>query len=108
MPYKTRQSRCVVRLVPLRGLSPAQAAHCAALRAEAGRCWARLVEAHHTSREQRAWLSVRDLERLVAGQFALHSQTLQALAQKLEANLQTAQALRTQEASAGAVHTKYP
>lgn len=63
---------------------------------------------HRARREQGQWPSVRDLERLVAGQFTLHSQTLQALAQKLAANLQTAQELRTQEAAVGAISTKYP
>lgn len=108
MPYKTTQSRCIVQLLPLRGLSPAQAASCAALRAEAGRCWKRLVDTHRAGREQGQWYSVRELEQLVAGQFALHSQTLQALAQKLDANLQTAQELRKQEALTGTVQTRYP
>jgi putative transposase len=108
MPYKTTQSRCVVQLVSLRGLSPAQVAFCAALRAEAGRCWKRLVDTHRAEREQGCWYSVRELEQLVAGQFALHSQTLQALAQKLDANLQTAQELREQEVLTGPVRTKYP
>jgi putative transposase len=108
MPYKTTQSRCVVHLVPLRGPSPAQVASCAALRAEAGRCWKQLVDTHRAGREQGHWYSVRELEQLVAGQFALHSQTLQALAQKFDANLQTAQELREQEALTGTGQTRFP
>ena len=37
MPYKQMATQCLVRLVALRGLSPATVAQCQALRAEAGR-----------------------------------------------------------------------
>jgi hypothetical protein len=38
MPYRETSTACVVRLVALRGLSPATLALCQALRAEAGGC----------------------------------------------------------------------
>src|SRR5260370_39458194 len=98
----------VTRLVLLRALLPRQQAQCEALRREAGRCWSELVTLHRERREQGAWLSTRDLELYAANRFALHSQTLQALAQRLDANLQTGRALREQEATKGDVRTQLP
>jgi putative transposase len=95
----------LTRLVLLRALPPRQQAQCEALRREAGRCWSELVTLH---REQGAWLSTRDLELYAANRFALHSQTLQALAQRLDANLQTGRALREQETAKGNVTTQLP
>jgi len=113
MPYRTSATQCVVRLVALRRLSAPTLAQCAALRREAGRCWTDLVAAHQAGRAQGRWLSVRALEQLGAaggasGAYALHSQGLQALAQKLDANLATATALRKEEAAQGMVTTVYP
>ena len=74
---------------------------CLTLRREAGRCWGAMVTAHRTSREmpnEPVWLSAPALEKLFkGGQFVLHSQTVQALAQKLEANVQTITELRRQQ-----------
>ncbi len=113
MPYRARTTQCVVRLVALRHLCATTLAQCAALRQEAGRCWTDLVAAHQAGRTQGHWLSVRELEQLGAtggsdGAYALHSQTIQALAQKLDANLATATELRKQEAAQGAITTAYP
>jgi putative transposase len=113
MPYRTSATRCIVRLIPLRRLSAAPLAQCAALRQEAGRCWTDLVAAHQRARAQGRWLSVRELEQLGAaggagGPYALHSQTIQALAQKLDANLATATELRQQEAAQGDITTAFP
>ena len=102
MASRTRQTSCVVRLLPLRHLLASTLAQCAALRREAGRCWTALVHAHRQAREQHGpWLSVRALEQLAAGPYALHSQPLQALAQQLDANGATATALRQQEGDSG-------
>ncbi len=98
----------LTRLVLLRALPPRQQAQCEALRREAGRCWSELVTLHRERREQGAWLSTRDLELYAANRFALHSQTLQALAQRLDANLQTGRALREQEATKGDVRAQLP
>jgi putative transposase len=113
MPYRSAATQCVVRLIPLRRLSAATLARCAALRREAGRCWTDLVVAHQAARAQGRWLTVRELEQLGAaggpdGSSALHSQTIQALAQKLDANLTTATELRRREAVQGVVTTAYP
>src|SRR5262245_9306747 len=89
MPYRTSPTECVVRLLSLRRLAPAQLAACATLRQEAGRCWSALVAAHQAGRAEGRWFTGRELEQLgaaggAAGPYALHRQTIQALAQKLD------------------------
>ena len=93
MAYRTAQTTCVVHILPLRHLSLSQQAHCQALRREAGRCWSEIVVTHVTSRAGK-WLSAADLEKQFKGRYALHSQTVQALAQKLIANVDASRALR--------------
>ena len=72
--------------------------------------WTELVTLHTQAREQGQWLSAGDLEQATkGGQYALHSQSVQALCQKLAANIATAQDLRKQELQAtGHVQTAYP
>jgi len=106
MAYKTSKTNNIVRIIPLR-LNKAQEQHCQTLRREAGRCWSNMLQAHLASREGK-WLSGVELQAMFKGQYALHSQTIQALAQKLEANIQTARKLRQQEAQNGEVKTRYP
>ena len=110
MPYKHTSTQCVVRLVALRDLSPARLAQCQALRAEAGRLWTDLVTLHARARAQGQWLSAVELEQATkGGQYALHSQSVQALCQKFAANVATAVELRQQEMSElGHVQTAYP
>src|SRR5215831_16884419 len=110
MPYKQTSTQCVVRLVALRGLSPAVLAQCQALRAKAGRLWTDLLTLHAQARAQGRWLSAGELEQATkGGQYALHSQSVQALCQKLAANVATASELRRQEvAETGHVQTQYP
>ena len=67
MPYKQTATPCVVRLVALRGLSPAMRAQCQALRAEAGRVWTDLVRLHTPARLQGRWKSAGDLEQATKG-----------------------------------------
>ncbi|HMA37787.1 MAG TPA: transposase [Chloroflexia bacterium] len=98
MGYRRAQTNVRVQLIHLR-LNPAQMAHCAALRQEAARCWNALLQAHLASRDGR-WLSEHALQQQFKGQFALHSQTVQALAQKLIANVDTARALRKTDPAA--------
>ena len=102
MPYKQTTTRCVVRLVPLWGLSATTLSRCQALRAEAGRLWTDLVRRHADARAQHGqWLSAGDLEHATkGGQYALHSQSVQALCQKFAANVATATELRKQECAA--------
>jgi putative transposase len=110
MPYKQTATQCVVRLVALRDLSPATRAQCQALRVEAGRLWTDLVTLHTQAREQGQWLGAGALEQATkGGQYALHSQSVQALCQKSAANVATAQELRKQElAETGRAQTQYP
>ena len=109
MAYRTAQTTCVVHILPLRHLSLSQQG-CAARRCvvRRGRCWSEMVAAHVTSRAGK-WLSAADLEKQFKGRFALHSQTIQALAQKLIANVDTIRSLRQQQAQNGqAVLARYP
>jgi putative transposase len=110
MPYQQRTTRYVVRLISLRRLAPATLAQCQALRQESGRLWNDLVAMHAQARAQGHWLSASYLEQATkGGQYALHSQSVQALCQKLAANVATATALRLQERSdTGPVQTQYP
>lgn len=52
-----------------------------------------MLQAHIESRVGK-WLSSVDLGKMFKGRFSLHSQTIQALAQKLEASVDTSRALR--------------
>ena len=95
---------------PLRGLDSATLAQCQALRQEAGRLWTDLVTLHAQARTQGQWLSAGEFEQATkGGQYALHSQSVQALCQKFAANVETATELRRQEfAETGQVQTQYP
>ncbi len=106
MGYRLSQTNCIARLIPLRGLSPQQEALCEFLRKEAGRCWTDMLNAHIESRSGK-WLSAVDLSKRFKRQYALHSQSIQALAEKLEANVDTAYELRKSDPNARyPYHTK--
>src|SRR5262249_3518232 len=109
MPYKQTSTACVVRLVHLRHLSVETLIQCQSLRQEAGRLWTDLVQLHATARTQGQWLEAGDLEKATkGGQYALGSQTVQALCQKFAANVITTTALRQQQEMQGLVTTRYP
>ena len=93
MGYRASHTNCIVRIIPLRGLSAQQEALCLFLRKEAGRCWTDMLNAHIESRSGK-WLSSVELGKMFKGKYTLHSQSIQALAQKLEANIDTARELR--------------
>ena len=93
MGYRRADTNCIVRLLPLRKLNRQQQALCESLRWEAGRCWSEMLQAHIASRGG-TWLSAVELGKQFKGGYALHSQTIQALAQKLEANVDSARILR--------------
>jgi putative transposase len=111
MPYKQTTTRCVVRLVTLRGLSATTLSRCQPVRTEAGRLWTDLVRRHAEARAQHGqWLSAGDLEHATTGgQYALHSQSIQALCQTFAANVATAMQLRQQEViETEQIQTAYP
>jgi putative transposase len=103
MGHRSSQTNYIVRIIPLRGLSDKQEALCLSLREEAGRCWTDMLNAHIESRGGR-WLSSVDLGKMFKRQYALHSQSIQALAQKLEANVDAARELRKSEPQARYPH----
>lgn len=98
-----------VQLVSYRHLSTATAAHCEQLRREVGRCWSELVALHVASRSG-TWLTERELKAMSkGGRFRLHSQSIQALAEKLSANIDTTRTMRQRERETGAeIRTRYP
>jgi putative transposase len=105
MAYKMSTTTATVQLVALRHLDPATQALCDTLRREAGRCWSDLVQAHLVARQQGIWLAEDDLNALTkGGRYALHSQSIQFLAQQLLANLATAR----QNRAAGMTDAQYP
>jgi putative transposase len=110
MPYRTAATECRVHLIALRHLPASTRAQCAALRQEAERLWMDLVGLHAQARLAGQWLSAQDLEQATkGGQYALGSQTVQALCQKLAANIATATELRKQELTeTGRLQTEYP
>ena len=65
---------------------------------------------HAQARAQGQWLSAGELEQATkGGQYALHSQSVQALCQQFAANVATATELRRQElAETGHIQTQYP
>jgi putative transposase len=91
MGYRSRNTQCIVRIFRIRGLSASQAELCLFLREEAGRCWTDMLQVQ-SRRGQ--WLSSVDLGKIFKGRYSLHSQTIDGLAQKLEANVDTARELR--------------
>ena len=99
MGYRSSRTNCIVRIIPLRGLPAQQEALCLFLREEAGRCWTDMLNTHIESRGGK-WLSSVDLSKMFKSQYALHSQSIQALAQKLEANVDTARELRESDPDA--------
>ncbi len=110
MGYKTSATVCRVDLIHLHGLSRHQLMACERLRAEAGRCWTAMVRAHVIKRAGGDWLSESDLKHMTkGGVYRLHSQSVQALAEKLIANVNTARALRHQQLAYGVpVQAPYP
>jgi len=105
MAYKTATTTVTVQLIALPQLEPATHALCDTLRQEAGRCWSDLVQAHVAAHEQGVWLAEADLNALTkGGRYALHSQSIQFLAQQLLANVATARENR----AAGKSDAKYP
>jgi putative transposase len=67
------------------------------MREEAGRCW---LTMNNIESRGRKWLSSSDLKKMFKGRYALHSQTIQALAEKLDANIDTARELRKSDPEA--------
>jgi putative transposase len=106
MAYKTSATTNTVRLISYRRLSATTLALCERLRREAGRCWTDMLQAHLASRDA-TWLTEADLKAMTNnGRYHLHSQSIQALAEKLIANVETARTLRQQRT--GTVQTDFP
>ena len=67
-----------------------------------------MLAAHVESRSDK-WLSVGELKSLSKKQYAIHSQSVQAIAEKIDANVQSARSNRERELKAfGRIETEYP
>ena len=111
MPYRTARTECRVHLVMLRHLPATTLAHCQTLRQEAGRLWTGLVAMHAQARLAGQWLQAGELEKATkGGQFALGSQTAQALCQKLAATIATTppSSAGRRAAATGRIQTECP
>lgn len=98
MGYRVPNTNVAVGIVHLR-LGDEHMRRCNALRKEAGRCWTDLLLAHVASRDG-VWLSETEMKAMSKGKYALHSQSVQALVEKLIANIDTARELRKEHPDA--------
>jgi putative transposase len=110
MGYKTSATTCRVQLISYRRMSSATTALCDTLRREAGRCWSDMVATHKAARDSQSWLDDAELYTMTkGGAYDLHSQSVQALVEKLLANIAATQEMRRQQRAAGAAMTaNYP
>ena len=93
MARRISSTEVKVHLVKLR-LSIPEIDRLDSVRREAARLWNDIVAYHAQSRDKAkeegsAWLNANDLEKLTKKGYALHSQSIQDLCQKLEANVKT-------------------
>lgn len=107
MGRKTSETECKVQIVKL-SLTNRQKHQCYALMEEAGRCYSDMIQAHVESRKDK-WLSAGELKAMFKQGYALHSQSVQAVAEKIETNIKSAKTNRDREFQAfGKITTEYP
>lgn len=87
MSYRKTTTNCIVAIIHL-AIPKIKQEQCFALRQEAGRCWSDLISAHAKSRESSNWMSEGELKKQAANTYQLHSQSVQALVEKLIANVE--------------------
>ena len=88
MGYRKSKSSCNVQITRL-SLNKSRQSQCHRLQLEAGRCYSDMLDAHVQSR-QAVWLTEAELKSHFKG-YALYSQSVQAIAEKLIANVASAQ-----------------
>jgi putative transposase len=107
MARRLSETSCKVDIIKL-SLNKAQLKQCHAVRLEAGRCYSEMLAAHVASRSDK-WLSVGELKAISKKQYQLHSQSVQAVAEKIDANVLSARSNREREFKAlGRIATEYP
>ena len=107
MGRRLSETSCKVAVVRL-SLSKKQIKQCESLLEEAGRCYSEMILSHVESRKDK-WLSCAELKAKFKGAFRLHSQSIQAVAEKIEANLESARTNRDREfKELGRIKTEYP
>lgn len=107
MAHRLSETSCKVDIIRL-SLNKRQLWQCQALREEAGRCYSKMLDAHVESRTDK-WLSVGEMKSRFKGQYQIHSQSIQAIAEKIDANIQSARSNREREIKElGYIETEYP
>ena len=107
MAHRLSETSCKVDIIRL-SLNKSQVKQCLSLRQEAGRCYSEMLAAHVASRSDK-WLSVGELKTISKKQYAIHSQSIQAIAEKIDANVHSARSNREREFKAlGRIETEYP
>ena len=107
MAHRLSETTCKVDIIKL-SLNKSQLEQCRLLRIESGRCYSDMLAAHVESRKDK-WLSVGELKAMFKKQYNLHSQSVQAIAEKIDANIESARTNREREfKSTGKIQTEYP
>lgn len=107
MAHRLSETTCKVDIIKL-SLNKTQIMQCRQLRLEAGRCYSDMLSAHVESRKDK-WLSVSELKSRFKKQYYIHSQSIQAIAEKIDANIESARTNREREfKTTGKIQTEYP
>jgi putative transposase len=107
MARRLSETSCKVDIIKL-SLNKSQLKQCLFLRQEAGRCYSEMLSAHIASRSDK-WLSVGELKAISKKQYQIHSQSIQAIAEKIDANVLSARSNRDREFKVlGRIETEYP
>ena len=107
MKRKQNTTNCKVISIKL-SLSKKQIFQCRELQKEAGRCYSDMIIAHVNSRKDK-WLSESELKSQFKGGYNIHSQSVQAVAEKIDTAVNSARTNREREFKLiGKIETEYP
>ena len=109
MKYKTSNTIPIVKIIRLTRLGPLQQQQCKALLLESGKCYSDIIQYLNEKRILKEYPSNSDVQKLFKGKYQLHSQTIQAITQKIDANIKSAISNRKKEfEESGYIKTEFP
>lgn len=111
MRYKIKETINKVKIVRLARLSKYQKLQCEALLNESGRCYSDIIVYINKLRQEDKWINLNELKSVFKGKnrYQLHSQSVQAIAEKIDANIASAKSNREKEyKELGYIKTEYP